>query len=106
MHGHGFDLLPGPITDIKSGGDFAFFARIDHFLLGLGRSAPARCPDRFKTHGGLADIFIFEMGDRLLVVQTGVQLDCILFPFQFRARAKAEEDGQGEGQDAGFHFCE
>jgi hypothetical protein len=54
----------------------------------------------------VADVFVFEMADGLLVANRGMQIDLCLFPFQFRARNGGEKDQECESENVGFHFFE
>ena len=106
LHRHGFNLQTGAVANVERGGDLTLFARRDLVFLCLRRCASARGMHRFKMNRRVADVFVFEMADRLLVANRGMQIDLCLFPFQFRARGGGEKHQECESENVGFHFFE
>ena len=87
---NGLDLSAGAAADVKGRSNLAFLPGSNLFVLRLRSRTTARSVDRFKMDRRVADIFIFEMRNCLLVAEGRLQIDRSLLPFQFRARALSQ----------------
>jgi len=103
FNGHALHLGAGAVANFECCRNLAGATGRDRFLLRLRGGATARCVHGLDAHRCVAGVFVFEMADRFLVTNGGMQLDLSLLPFQFGARHDAEQDRQCECDDRDFH---
>src|SRR5205807_8646829 len=84
---NGFDLRAGAATNIKGRSNLAFLPGSNLLVLRLRSRTTTRSVDRFKMDRRVADIFILEMGNCLLVAERRLQIDRGQLPLQFGARS-------------------
>src|ERR1700704_5872044 len=99
-----FLLHASAIANFEGGGDFALFARTGTLLGGSSRAA-ARGGHRLNRDRFVSLILIFEMADRRVVSNSGMQFDLSLFPSEFGMRrgSKASDDGNDKNLDPSVH---